>query len=60
MRERGYLPRGDCPSGVMPIVKKIVAVPGDRVRIERPGLEINGRGLPGTTILSTDTQGRFA
>lgn len=57
-RERGYLRRGDCPSGVMPVVKEIVAVPGDCVRVERSGLVVNGRELPGTALLLRDSEGR--
>ncbi len=57
-RERGYLPRGDCPSGVTPVVKEIAAVPGDWVRIERSGLLVNGLELPGTALLLRDSDGR--
>lgn len=57
-RERGYLPRGDCPSGAMPVVKEIVAVPGDLVSVHRSGLTVNGREVPGTALLWRDTQGR--
>jgi conjugative transfer signal peptidase TraF len=57
-RERGYLPRGDCPSGVMPIVKEIVAVLEDRVNVDRSGLTVNGRPIPGTALLARDTLGR--
>jgi conjugative transfer signal peptidase TraF len=57
-RERGYLPRGDCPTGVMPVVKQIVALPGDRVEIEQSELKVNGHPVPNTALLARDTLGR--
>jgi conjugative transfer signal peptidase TraF len=42
----------------MPVVKEIVAVPGDRVRVERSGLAVNGRELAGAALLGRDTHGR--
>jgi conjugative transfer signal peptidase TraF len=47
MRDRGYLPRGDCPTGTVPIFKRVIAVGGDTVTVT-PGAElrVNGKIVP--------------
>ncbi len=37
---------GDCPGGGMPMLKTVVAIPGDRVVVNLRGIWINGRELP--------------
>lgn len=51
MRERGFLRVGDC-SGVdtTPLLKPVVAVAGDVVRISREGVSVNGRALPRSAV----------
>ena len=34
-RERGYVIDGSCPSGLTPVFKRVVGIPGDRIRIAR-------------------------
>ena len=38
--------RGNCPGGGMPMLKTVVAVPGDRVVVTLNGVWIDGRELP--------------
>ncbi len=38
--------RGVCPGGGMPMFKRVVGVPGDRVHVDMIGVSINGRKLP--------------
>lgn len=47
MRERGFLHVGDCPGvATTPLLKPVVAVAGDTVRVRREGVSVNGRALP--------------
>ena len=40
-----------CPGGVVPLVKTIVALPGDSIRVDSQGVFVNGSLLPGTQPL---------
>ena len=42
----------------MPLLKQIAAVPGDTVRVTEAGISVNGRPLPHTAPLASDSQGR--
>lgn len=57
-RERGYLPRGTCPGGAVPVLKRWVASSGDRVALTEDGLRIGHEVQPGSRLSSTDSQGR--
>lgn len=57
--ERGYLPVGNCPGAVAPVLKPIAAVAGDRVTTTESGIAVNGRLLPGTAPRGQDPQGRL-
>lgn len=58
-RLRGYLPAGrGCPAGASPVLKRVVALPGDRVRVRRSGLEVRGVPIPRSSRLSEDREGR--
>jgi conjugative transfer signal peptidase TraF len=57
-RERGYVIDGSCPSGLTPIFKRLVAVPGDRVRLERDGVAVNGAPIPDSELKESDSRGR--
>ena len=39
--ERGYLPTGQCPGGFAPLLKQIVAIPGDTVTLTDEQVWIN-------------------
>ena len=55
---RGYIAPGDCPTGLTPLLKQIAAMPGDTVRVTEAGISVNGRLLPHTAPLASDSQGR--
>lgn len=55
---RGYRDPGACPDGAAPLLKPIVARPGDVVEFSAAGLSVNGTLLPNTAPLSKDTKGR--
>jgi conjugative transfer signal peptidase TraF len=56
--ERGYRSVGSCPDGGAPLMKPIVARPGDRVEIGERGVAVNGKLLANSAALSVDTTGR--
>jgi conjugative transfer signal peptidase TraF len=55
---RGYRHRGTCSDGGAPLLKPIIAKPGDVVEVSSLGLSVNGTPLPNTAPLATDTKGR--
>ncbi|WP_404406873.1 conjugative transfer signal peptidase TraF [Pelagibacterium halotolerans] len=57
-RERGYLPGGLCPAGTAPLIKTIVAMPGQVVRIGTQVL-IDGVPLENSRVLPCDGEGRL-
>ncbi len=57
-RQRRYLPLGDCPEGVSPIVKEIVAIAGDEIELQVEFLAVNGVLVDRAPLRSTDSLGR--
>jgi len=57
-RQRRYLPLGDCPEGVSPIVKQIVAIAGDEIELQEEFLAVKGIVVARTGLRSTDSLGR--
>ena len=57
-RRRGYLHSGVCPSGVEPVLKRILAVPGDTVDVDVRGLSLNGVPIEHSASVQTDHLGR--
>jgi conjugative transfer signal peptidase TraF len=58
-RERRYLSAGIfCPDGVQPIVKAVLAVPGDTVVVTPHGFMVDGVLVPNTRALQEDSRGR--
>jgi conjugative transfer signal peptidase TraF len=57
-RRRGYLVRGRCPGGVEPMLKTVVAIPGDSVVVDSAGMTVNGWRLPNSRPLTFDSRGR--
>ena len=57
-REQGYLPPGGCPAGTSPIVKQVVAKPGDEVRLTAAATFVNGREIAGSGLQVEDSEGR--
>lgn len=57
-RRRGYLGAGPCPGGAAEVLKRVAALPGDRVRVTPGGLVVDGRPLAGTARRRRDSSGR--
>ncbi len=58
--ERGYRTRGTaCADGGVPLLKPVVALPGDLVALAADGMRVNGRLLPKTAPLLRDGAGRI-
>ena len=56
--ERGYVfSAGKCPGGSFPFMKKIVAVPGDRVRVADIGIFVNGILVRNSSPRKVDSRG---
>jgi conjugative transfer signal peptidase TraF len=51
-------PMRTCPDGFSPLIKPVVAWPGDTVKTSATGIVVNGLLLPNTTVLSRDSTGR--
>lgn len=58
-RERDYLPKSTrCASNLAPVLKPIVAEPGDSVTLDKQGVWVNGELQRNSRIFDTDSQGR--
>ncbi len=57
-RERLYLPTGLCEGGIAPLIKSVVALPGQTIAIEGDQVAIDGKRLAHSSIQATDGQGR--
>ncbi|WP_306150470.1 MULTISPECIES: conjugative transfer signal peptidase TraF [unclassified Roseibium] len=57
-RDRLYLPAGLCKGGMAPLIKTVVALPGQTIAIEGGQVVIDGVRLTQSTIQTTDGQGR--
>jgi conjugative transfer signal peptidase TraF len=55
---RGYRPIGSCSEGGAPLLKQLVANPGDHVAVSAAGIAVNGVLLPNTQALNQDRAGR--
>ena len=54
-----FLPRGSCPLGMQPLLKQLVALPGDVVTVTPAGVSINGGPLlPHSAPLSQTSNGQ--
>ena len=56
-RERGYIRRGLCPGWLSPLIKTVVALPGQTVEIGT-SVAIDGLALPQSAIERRDGSGR--
>jgi conjugative transfer signal peptidase TraF len=56
--ERGYRTSGFCPDGAVPLLKPVVAKPGDTVEMSVGGIAVNGQLLPQTAPIAKDRLGR--
>lgn len=57
-RERGYVGQGNCPGGLEPMMKPLVALSGDTVAVSASGVTVNGQVLAHSAPLSRDGAGR--
>nr|WP_027062405.1 conjugative transfer signal peptidase TraF [Mesorhizobium loti] len=55
--ERGYIPRGLCPGGTGPLIKRVAALARQRVTIDSR-VNIDGRRLDQSEVQAADSQGR--
>jgi conjugative transfer signal peptidase TraF len=55
---RGYRPSGLCADGAAPLLKPVIAHPGDTVVLSGKGISVNGRSLPNTAPKYVDNAGR--
>ena len=56
--ERGYLKAGRCEAGIMPLVKTVVGLPGDKITILQEGIAVNGQLRPLSVIRHLDNKAR--
>src|SRR6266849_6007554 len=56
--ERGYRTSGFCPDGAVPLLKPVVAKPGDTVEVSVAGITVNGQLLPQTAPVARHRVGR--
>jgi len=59
-RERGYLLSGwfTCKGGVAPLLKYVLALPGDSVEVAQKGILVNGQEIANSARLASDSAGR--
>lgn len=58
-RQRDYIgPSERCASGMPPVMKPVVAAPGDTVEVTAMGVWVNGQLLPKSRVFDTDSDGR--
>jgi conjugative transfer signal peptidase TraF len=55
---RGYLAPGRCPSGSVPLIKRLAAAGGDQVAICPAGVMVDGKLLKNSRPLALDSLGR--
>jgi conjugative transfer signal peptidase TraF len=55
---RGYRDAGNCGDGAAPLLKPVIARPADVVELSDRGITVNGRVLPNTAPIPTDTSRR--
>ncbi|MGB3389038.1 MAG: conjugative transfer signal peptidase TraF [Pseudaminobacter sp.] len=55
--ERGYVRRGLCPGWLSPLIKTVVALPGQHIEID-DAVMIDGRKLPQSVVRTVDAEDR--
>jgi conjugative transfer signal peptidase TraF len=51
-------PMRTCPDGFSPLIKPVVAWPGDLVSVSANGIRVNGRPLPNSASIERDSKGQ--
>ena len=57
-RRRGYLDAGMCSGDFAPVMKRVVALPGDVVVLDATGLTVNGLHVANSARLARDSHDR--
>jgi conjugative transfer signal peptidase TraF len=57
-RRAGYLAVGNCPGNVLPLMKHVIALPGDRVQLASDGVRVNGVLMPRSRVQSHGSSGK--
>ena len=57
-KERGYLAKGACASGLQPLLKPVAAIAGDRVTLDEKGFWVNGELISKSRAEDQDRLGR--
>ncbi|MDN6888294.1 conjugative transfer signal peptidase TraF [Variovorax sp. CAN2819] len=57
-KARGYVRVGRCRSGLLPLMKRVVATRGDRVSVVAAGVSVNGLTVAESAPMKADGQGR--
>lgn len=52
-------PMRTCPDGFAPLIKPVVAWPGDTVEVSAAGIFVDGQPLPHTATMDRDSSGRL-
>jgi len=55
---RGYLRKGDCPSGAEPVAKIVEALPGDILEVQPGWVSIDGQVFADSAVAARDSIGR--
>lgn len=55
-RDRGYVSWGRCPGGYEPMLKPVVATPGDAVTVTAQGVTVNGVPVANSVRLALDSR----
>jgi conjugative transfer signal peptidase TraF len=58
-RERGYLDAGICAGHISPVMKRVIALPGDMVVLDASGLTVNGAHIANSARLARDSHQRL-
>jgi conjugative transfer signal peptidase TraF len=51
-------PMRTCPDGFAPLIKPVIAWPGDTVEVSTRGISVNGQRLPHTATMDRDSSGQ--
>lgn len=56
-RDRSYLRRGLCAGGLAPLIKTVIALPGQRIEVAE-NVAVDGTTIPASSVRATDGEGR--
>ena len=57
-KDRGYIAKGACASGLQPLLKSVAAVAGDQVVLDENGFWVNGHLVSNSRVKIQDKRGR--